>query len=37
MVTDEHSKGSMAKDSNFSAPVNIRFISRNWDSYAWSD
>lgn len=27
----------MAKDSDFCVPVNIRFIARNWDSYAWSD
>lgn len=32
MVTHEHNKGNMAKDSKFCAPVNIRFISRNWDS-----
>lgn len=38
MVTHEHNKGiNMAKDSHFCVPVNVRFIARNWDSYAWSD
>ena len=30
-------KDNMTKDLNFCAQVNIKFISRNWESYAWSD